>query len=109
MGGVAVGTDPLEGAKRELLEETGITAGRWQKILDLHLSNSVTDEAGVVYVATQLTQGEPDFDDTEVIEIKKLPFADVVNMVYAGEITDALSVAGILKLASQQQLTGKSS
>lgn len=99
MGGVAIGTDPLVGAQRELKEETGLTAVRWQPILNVHLSNSITDETGIVFVAKGLTHGEPEFDDTEQIEIKKLYFDDVVRMVKEGEITDALSVAGILKLA----------
>jgi len=102
MGGVPVGTDPLAGAQRELKEETGLTAERWQPILNVHLSNSITDEAGIVYVAEDLTHGEPEFDDTEQIEIKRLPFDDVVRMVNDGEITDALSVAGILKLAAMR-------
>lgn len=100
MGGVPVASDPLAGAQRELKEETGLTAQRWKSILDVHISNSITDEAGVVYVAEGLTHGEPEFEDTERIEIKKLPFDDVVRMVDAGEITDVLSVAGILKLAA---------
>lgn len=102
MGGVTIGTDPLAGAKRELKEETGLTANRWRPILDVHLSNSITDEVGIVFVAEGLTYGEPEFDDTEQIEIKKISFDDVVQMVKDGEITDALSVAGILKLAAMR-------
>ncbi|MFQ5633738.1 MAG: NUDIX domain-containing protein [Gammaproteobacteria bacterium] len=100
MGGVPLNTDPLRGAERELREETGLTAGRWRQILSVRLSNSVTDEAGIVYVAEDLRQGKPDFDDTEKIEIRRLPFADAVRMAMEGEITDCLSVTGILKLAA---------
>jgi ADP-ribose pyrophosphatase len=100
MGGVAVGTDPLTGAQRELKEETGLTAAQWKKILDVDLSNSVTDETGVVFVAEGLTHGEPDFEETEQIEIRELPFDDLVRMVIDGQISDLLSVAGILKLAA---------
>ena len=100
MGGVPVGADPLAGAQRELKEETGLTADRWRSILDVDISNSITDEAGIVYVAEGLTHGEPEFEDTERIEIRKLPFDDVVRMVDAGEIADVLSVAGIFKLAA---------
>ena len=92
-----------EGAQRELKEETGLTADRWHPILDVHLSNSITDEAGIIYVAEGLTHGEPEFEDTEQIQIRKLPFDDVVQMVNNGEITDLLSVAGILKLAAMRQ------
>lgn len=104
MGGVPVGTDPLVGAQRELKEETGLTAARWRRILNVHLSNSITDEAGIVYVAEDLTPGEPEFGETEQIEIKQLPFDDVVRMVHDGEITDALSVVGILRLAASCSL-----
>ncbi len=100
MGGVPLDTDPLVGAQRELKEETGLTAERWRVILNVHLSNSITDEVGVVYVAEGLTPGVPEFDETEQIEIRKLPFDDAVQMVNDGDITDALSVAGILKLAT---------
>lgn len=100
MGGVPIETDPLAGARRELKEETGLTAGRWQQILAVRISNSVTDESGVVYVAEDLEQGKPEFDDTEKIEIRRLPFDDVLRMVMDGDITDCLSVTGILKLAA---------
>ena len=103
MGGVSVETDPLAGAQRELKEETGLTAARWEQILSVRISNSVTDESGVVYVARDLQQGEPEFDDTEKIEIRRLPFDDVVRMVTDGEISDCLSVAGVLKLASKRR------
>ena len=99
MGGVPIGADPVAGAQRELKEETGLTADRWEQILSVRLSNSVTDEAGVVYVAQDLQRGEPEFEDTEKIEIRRLPFIDVVRMAMEGEITDSLSVNGILKLA----------
>jgi 8-oxo-dGTP pyrophosphatase MutT (NUDIX family) len=102
MGGVPFDIDPLAGAQRELKEETGLMAERWRVILNVHLSNSITDEAGIVYVAEGLTHGEPEFDDTEQIKIRKLPFDDVVQMVNTGEITDALSIAGILMLATMR-------
>jgi 8-oxo-dGTP pyrophosphatase MutT (NUDIX family) len=100
MGGVALGTDSLAGAKRELKEETGLSASRWEKILDVHISNSITDEAGVVFVAEGLQQGQPAFDETEQIEIRQLPFAELLKMTLKGEITDLLSIAGILKLGA---------
>lgn len=99
MGGVPLDEDPLAGARRELLEETGLTAARWSLILECHVSNSVTDEAGVVYVAEGLAEGEPRFDETEDITIRRLPFAEALAMALEGRITDLLSVAGLLKLA----------
>lgn len=104
MGGVAVGTDSLNGAKRELKEETGLSASRWEKILNVHISNSITDETGVVYLAEGLEHGKTAFDQTEKIDIRKLPFADLLQLVLTGEITDVLSVAGILKLAALKNM-----
>ena len=98
MGGGPLGIDPLESAKRELREETGLQAGDWQELMRLHTSNSVTDERGLVYIARDLTQGETCFEETEELLIEKLPVEEAVERVLSGEITDAVSVAGLLKL-----------
>jgi len=99
MGGAPLTEDPLDAAQRELREETGLTAARWTEIMRLHTSNSITDEFGVVYIAEELTEGEPAFEETEDLQIRKLPLRDAVAMVNAGEITDAISVAALLKTA----------
>jgi hypothetical protein len=65
----------------------------------IHPSNSVTDEEGIIYLAEDLTEGETEFEETEVLQVRKLPFAEVLEMVMKGEITDGISVAGILKAA----------
>jgi 8-oxo-dGTP pyrophosphatase MutT (NUDIX family) len=96
-GGGALDVDPLASAQRELLEETGIRAAKWTKIIDLHLSNSVTDEYGIVYLAEDLTFGAAEPEETEDLTIRKLPFSEVVAMAMRGDITDALAVAAILK------------
>ena len=101
MGGSPEGEDILESAKRELKEETGLTAQRWELLMRLHTSNSVTDEEGFVFVAEGLTEGETEFEDTEVISVWKLPLEHAIRMVEEGEITDAISVAGLLRLAMQ--------
>jgi ADP-ribose pyrophosphatase len=87
----------LDSAKRELLEELGLKANYWEKIMDMHLSNSVSDEAGVIYIAKDLSYFDPEPEDCEVLQIKKLPLITVYDMVMSGEITDSLTVAGILK------------
>jgi len=100
MGGAPLDEAPLQAAKRELREETGLRAATWTEIMRLHTSNSITDEVGIVYLAEELTEGEPQFEETEDLEIRKLPLQDAVAMVDAGEITDAISVAALLRIAA---------
>lgn len=99
MGGAPLDEALLDAARRELREETGLAAAEWSEVMRLHTSNSITDEAGVVYLAEALTQGETDFEETEDLEIRKLSLADAVAMVHNGEITDAVSVAALLRIA----------
>lgn len=89
---------PLDSAKRELLEETGLKAKKWTEILRMHLSNSVCDEEAIIYLAQNLQQFEPEPEETEQLIIKKLPFEEVYQMVCRGEITDAITVAAVLKV-----------
>lgn len=97
-GGGLISLDPLASAKRELKEETGLEAEHWQKLLELHLSNSVTDEKAIVYLATGLKQGIAEPEETENIHHIKLSFDDAYDKVMNGEITDAITVAAILKV-----------
>ena len=96
-GGGEHATDPLESAKRELLEETGLTAGTWSEMQRIHLSNSVSDELGIIYLAKDLSYGKSSPEETEKLAIRKLPLRDAFDMVMNGEITDSLSVAALLK------------
>jgi ADP-ribose pyrophosphatase len=98
MGGGPIGIDKLDSAKRELKEETGLSATKWTEILKMHTSNSVTDEVGYAYLAEGLTEGETEFEETEDLAIWKLPFAEAHAMVLDGRITDGLSMVAILKL-----------
>jgi 8-oxo-dGTP pyrophosphatase MutT (NUDIX family) len=100
MGGAPLDEAPLDAAKRELREETGLSASRWSEVMRLHTSNSITDELGIVYVAEGLTEGETAFEETEDLQIRKLPLADALQLVHRGEITDAISVAAILRISS---------
>jgi 8-oxo-dGTP pyrophosphatase MutT (NUDIX family) len=97
-GGGPEGEEPLDSAKRELLEETGLKASRWTEIQRLHLSNSVSDELSILFVARGLTQHEAEPEDTEQLIVKKIPFAQMYQMVCNGEITDAMTVAAVLKV-----------
>lgn len=97
-GGCATGEIPLEAAKRELLEETGIIAKKWLEILPLHTSNSVTDEKGLVFIARDLTFGEASPEETEELQVKKIPFSEALQMVLTGRITDALSQIALMRV-----------
>ncbi|WP_080057536.1 NUDIX domain-containing protein [Spirosoma aerolatum] len=98
-GGCPIGTDPLDSAKRELKEETGLEAAKWTKIARIHTSNSATDEEGFLYIAEELVQGEHEPEETEDLRVWKLPLAEAVNMVMSSQITDSLSVSGLLIVA----------
>jgi len=96
------GGNPAEGelavAKRELREETGISAKRWTPLLETHTSNSVTDEYGVGFVAQDLSFGETEPDETEILKIRKMPLDEAIDMVMRGDITDALAMTCLLKV-----------
>lgn len=97
-GGGLHNNDPLLSAQRELLEETGIKAEEWIEIQKIHLSNSVSDELGIIYLARKLSFGKSCPEESEDLIVRKLPFETTYQMVLNGEITDSLSVAAILKL-----------
>lgn len=101
-GGGPIGTDVLESAKRELLEETGLKATKWKQIIGMHLSNSVSDEWGVVFLATDLSQHEAMPEETEDLIVKSVPFDEAYDMVENGIITDSMSVAAIYKIKLMQ-------
>lgn len=96
-GGCAANEALLDAAQRELAEEVGLHAASWQPLLDLHLSNSVTDESGRVFLAQQLSTTTAALEATEAdLIVRRLPFCEAVDMAMRGEITDAMSVAGLL-------------
>ncbi|MCH6200919.1 NUDIX hydrolase [Aquiflexum sp. LQ15W] len=99
MGGGPLEMDILDSAKRELREETGLSAKKWTQIMRIHTSNSVTDEEGFLFLAEELTEGETEFEETEQLQIIKLPLKEAIQKVMNGEITDAISIAGLLKVA----------
>lgn len=97
-GGGPIGIDPLESAKRELKEETGLIAKKYSIIGQIHTSNSVCNESGILYLAQDLEHSASEPEETEDLQIKKLPFEEAFNMVMNGVITDSLSIAAILKV-----------
>jgi 8-oxo-dGTP pyrophosphatase MutT (NUDIX family) len=96
-GGAPLGEDPLDGAKRELAEETGLTAGDWRPVLTLQLSNSVTDELAYGFVALDLSAGEAAPDETEDIAIVRVAFTEALALAVGGQIQDSLTVAMLLR------------
>lgn len=97
-GGGKRDVPPLESAQRELREEAGITAKRWREVLQMDLSNSASDEVAIIYVAQELSFGAPQPDHDEELALRKLPFAELVEMVMRGDVRDSLTVAGVLKV-----------
>jgi len=97
-GGGPFDTDPLESAKRELKEETGLVAKDWSQLIELHNSNSVTDEYARIYLARKLEQHTPAPEETEQLALKKIHFEQVYKMVEEGIITDAMTVVAVLKV-----------
>lgn len=95
-GGGPLDVDPLTSAKRELAEETGLTAASWAPLLELETSNSVTDERAVCYFAWDLSEGASAPDPTEILSVKTVPFRDLRGMVLDGEIRDGLTIAMVL-------------
>jgi ADP-ribose pyrophosphatase len=98
-GGVPDGEAAIDGARRELLEETGVEAADWRELARVHLSNSVSDELAVLFVATGLTEGAATPDGTEDLERRWLPFDEVLAMTLDGRISDAMTVIAVERLA----------
>lgn len=101
-GGSSLEEAPLDGAKRELREETGIGAAAWRELGRADLSNSVTDESAIIYLATGLTRGAPDPEGTEDLAISWVPFDEALDMTLDGRITDAISIMGIQRAALER-------
>jgi 8-oxo-dGTP pyrophosphatase MutT (NUDIX family) len=101
-GGVPSGETAQAGARRELREETGVEASDWRELARIHLSNSVSDELGIMFLATGLTHGVAEPEATEALEIRWVPFDDVLAMTLRGEITDAMTVVAVERLALER-------
>ncbi|NWG90885.1 MAG: NUDIX hydrolase [Parvularculaceae bacterium] len=95
-GGGKREVDPLSSAKRELAEETGFRARHWLKFSDLDLSNSVTDERSVCYLAWGLEAGEAEPEADEILAHKRVKFSALHEMVLGGDIRDSLTIIMVL-------------
>lgn len=102
MGGSPRGEPEIEAAHRELQEETGLTAGSMRELMRVHVSNSITNEVGHLFLAEDLTVGEMNLEETENITARRLPFEEALNMALNGAMTDALSCLALLRVARER-------
>jgi ADP-ribose pyrophosphatase len=82
-------------AKRELIEETGYSANRWQKLGEITPVPGYSDERIHIFLATELQPAEQHLDEDEVIQVQEVDFLKALEMIGDGEIQDAKSIAGL--------------
>lgn len=98
-GGGNLALPILESAQRELREECGLTAQHWLEIIGSDLSNSATDESAVAFLAWDLADVPADPEETEHLEIARVPFWQAVERLKCGELRDSLTVMSLLRVA----------
>lgn len=96
-GGAPFDEDPIEGARRELAEEAGLRAGHWREALKVEMSNSITDERAMAWIAWDLAPVRVAPDPTEIIRIARVPFRDLLGEIGRGSIRDMFTVATALR------------
>jgi 8-oxo-dGTP pyrophosphatase MutT (NUDIX family) len=108
-GGSPAGEPAVEGAKRELREETGVLADDWRPLLRFTLSNSISDEAGILFAARAREHGQPDPDPTEDLAMRWVPFDEAMAMIGRAEIVDAMSIMALQAVALERAGAGTGS
>ena len=106
-GGVAEGEAPIEGARRELRQETGVEADDWRELVRFHLSNSVSDEAGVVFAARATGHGDAEPEPSEDLAVRWMAFDEALAMITDGRITDSITIMGLQRVALERATTGE--
>jgi 8-oxo-dGTP pyrophosphatase MutT (NUDIX family) len=96
-GGGGLDVPAIESARRELEEETGVVAREWRELATFDISNSVTDERAICYLAWDLTPGNAAPDGSEALTMKKVKFEELLEMVMNGSISDSLTIIMTLK------------
>lgn len=91
------GEDPREAGIRELREETGASAGRFEPLGYIYPSPGYCDEVIWLYLARDLTFGETDPDEDEFLNLRRVPFDRMVERVLSGQVPDSKTVAAVLK------------
>lgn len=100
-GGSCPESEALDVARQELLEETGLRAEVWTHLGRIHTSNCFTDEVCHIFVATELTQGEPRPDPEEILQLRREPLSEAVAMAADGRITDSITIGSIFRLTQK--------
>ena len=96
-GGAPFDEEPLEGARRELAEEAGLSAACWREALKVEMANSITDERAIAWVAWDLSPAPSEPDPTEVIRVARVPFGDLLREIGRGAVRDMFTVATTLR------------
>lgn len=96
-GGGPMDEAPLDSARRELAEETGLSAANWLEFLEMDMSNSITNERAIAFIAWNLQEGEAEPEGTEDIETRRVPFSTALAEAMDGRIRDAFTLAMLLK------------
>lgn len=101
-GGGDLDEEPEAAARRELVEETGYSGGHWRELCRAELSNSLTDEVTILFVASGLEPGPSSPEGTEQLQLRWVPFVEVMAMIRRGEIADAMTILAMQQLALER-------
>ena len=95
-GKLEPGEEPLPAAKRELSEETGLEAARWEELCVLYTSPGFSTERLYLYLATELRRGQAHPDPNELLDVVRMPLTELLERIGAGEVCDAKTVVGAM-------------